>query len=96
MVFHCIFLGEKKIKRHLKSFCDKNYDEINKSPYSKSQCFGANYIYELLTEGYRLKLRKRIRIANSLNGFDLDWKMGAVLHNAKILDIKTIHRGEVY
>ena len=92
MVFHCIFLGKKKIKRHLKSFCGKNYDEINESRFCKSHCFGANYIYELLTEGYRLKLRERIRIANSLNGFDLDWKMGAVLHNAKILDIKGISK----
>jgi len=76
----------------LKSFCGKNYDEIKESPYSKSQCFGANCIYELLTEGYRLKPGKKIRIANSLNGFDLDWKMGAVLHNAKILDIKGISK----
>ena len=86
------FVNPKKIKRHLKSFCGKNYDEINESSYSKSQCFGANYIYELLTEGYRLKPGKKIRIANSLNGFDLDWKMGAVLHNAKILDIKGISK----
>ena len=86
------FVTPGKIDVHLKSFCGENYDEINKNRYSRDRCFSANYIYELLIAGYRLSLKKKIRIANSLSGFDLDWKMGAVLHNARILKIKGISK----
>ena len=91
---HCQnnFVTPGKIDVHLKSLCGENYDEINKNRYCRDRCFSANYIYELLTAGYRLSLKKKIRIANSLNGFDLDWKMGAVLHNARILKIKGISK----
>ena len=86
------FVTTGKIDIHLKSFCGENYDEINKNRYSKDRCFSANYIYELLTAGYRLSLEKKITTANSLNGFDVDWKMGAVLHNDRILKIKGISK----
>ena len=95
------FVTPGKIDIHLKSFCGEIYDEINKlkNRYSGDRCFSANYIYELLTAGYRLNLKNKIRIANSLNGFDLDWKMGTVLHNARIKKIafperksKDVHR----
>lgn len=52
----------------------------------KNDCFGANYIYELLTEGYGLRPYRKITVANSLNGFDLGWTLGAVLHNTGILN----------
>ena len=75
----------RKISRASKSFCRKDYNDIKENPYAKSNCFGGNYIYELLTAGYKLGPNKRIRVTNSLNGFKLGWVMGAVLHNTGIL-----------
>ncbi|KAL9965031.1 hypothetical protein ACROYT_G028756, partial [Oculina patagonica] len=75
-----------KIMSSSNSFCKTDYNDIKEDPYAKNNCFGANYIYELLTEGYGLKLRKKIRVTNSLNGFKLGWTLGAVLHNSGILN----------
>ena len=75
-----------KIGKYSKSFCKTDYNEVKEDPYAKNDCFGANYIYELLTEGYGLRPYRRIRVANSLNGFDLGWTLGAVLHNTGILN----------
>ena len=80
-----IQVSPKVIRRHSKSFCKKHYDEINENPYAKNNCFGANYIYEMLTVGYGLGKRKKILVANSLNGFDLGWTLGATLYNTGIL-----------
>ena len=76
----------KKIDNSSKEFCSKDYDEIKEDPYAKDNCFGGNYIYELLTAGYQLSQRKKIRVTNSLHGFDLGWTLGAVLHNTGILN----------
>ena len=76
----------RKIKRASKSFCKKDYNDIKEDPYAKNDCFGGNYIYELLTTGYQLRPLKKIRVDNSLNGFDLGWTLGAVLHNTGILN----------
>ena len=80
----------RKTSRASRSFYRKGYDEINENPYSKNRCFGVNYIYELLTAGYKLGPYKKIRVATSLNGFKLGWIMGAALHNTGILMISGI------
>ena len=78
-------VSSRKIKFFSKSFCKKDYNELEDNPFVKNYCFGGNFIYELLTEGYRLGLSKRIMVTNSLNGFKLGWTLGAVLDNAGIL-----------
>lgn len=75
----------RKINLYSKSFCKKDYSDLEKNPYAKNNCFGGNFIYELLTEGYRLGPYKKIRVTNSLNGFKLGWTLGAVLDNTGIL-----------
>ena len=75
----------RKIDHSSKEFCSKDYDEIKEDPFAKDNCFAGNYIYELLTAGYQLSQRKKVRVTNSLNGFDLGWTLGAVLHNTGIL-----------
>lgn len=75
----------RKVNSYSKSFCKKDFDDLEKNPYAKNQCFGGNFIYELLTEGYRLGLYKKIRVTNSLNGFKLGWTLGAVLKNTDIM-----------
>ena len=75
----------RKVNLYSKSFCKKDYDDLEKNPYAKNQCFGGNFIYELLTEGYRLGLYRKIRVTNSLNGFKLGWTLGAVLKNTDIM-----------
>ena len=79
-------VSPKKIRSYSTTFCKTNYNELKEDPYAKNNCFGANYIYELLTEGYGLRPYSKIRVANSLNGFDLGWTLGAVLHNTGILN----------
>ena len=76
----------RKIDHSSQEFCTKDYDEIKEDPYAKDNCFGGNYIYELLTAGYQLSPRKKTRVTNSLHGFDLGWTLGAVLHNTGILN----------
>ena len=78
-------VSSRKIKLFSKSFCKKNYNELEDNPYVKNYCFGGNFIYELLTEGYRIGLSKKIMVTNSLNGFKLGWTLGAVFDNAGIL-----------
>ena len=75
----------RKVDLYSKSFCKKDYDDLDKNPYAKNQCFGGNFIYELLTEGYKLRPGKKIRVTNSLNGFKLGWTLGAVLKNTGIM-----------
>lgn len=75
-----------KIRRSSYSYCKKDYSEISEDPYAKNDCFGGNYIYELLTKGYGLGRSKKITVANSLNGFSLGWTLGGVLHNTGILN----------
>ena len=75
----------RKVNFYSKSFCKKDYDDLDKNPYAKNNCFGANFIYELLTEGYRLGPFKKIRVTNSLNGFKLGWTLGAVLKNTGVM-----------
>ena len=75
----------RKIGYSAEEFCRRDYNEININPYSKNRCFGANYIYELLTTGYKLAKNKRIAVAGSLHGFDLGWTLGAMLLNTGIL-----------
>ena len=75
----------RKVDLYSKSFCGKDYDDLEKNPYAKNHCFGGNFIYELLTEGYRLGPYKEIRVTNSLNGFKLGWTLGAVLKNTDIM-----------
>ncbi|CAH3147006.1 unnamed protein product [Pocillopora meandrina] len=75
-----------KIRESSESFCEKDYSEVSEDPFAKDNCFGANYIYELLTEGYGLSGLKKITVTNSLNGFSLGWTLGGVLHNTGILN----------
>lgn len=85
-------VSPRKIGWSSKSFCRKDYNEIKRGPYAKEDCFGGNYIFELLTAGYKLQLNKKLRLAYSLNGFDLGWTLGAVLDNARVLSISGIPR----
>ena len=75
----------RKVDFYSKLFCKKDYDDLDKNPYAKNNCFGGNFIYELLTEGYTLGPYKKIRVTNSLNGFKLGWTLGAVLKNTGIM-----------
>jgi len=76
----------RKIQRSVKIFCRKDYDQKKDDPYAKNNCFAGNYIHELLTAGYKFGRNKNLRVANSLNGFDLSWTLGAMLHNTGILN----------
>ncbi|KAJ7381418.1 hypothetical protein OS493_001553 [Desmophyllum pertusum] len=76
----------KKIKLSSKEFCKIDYNDLKDDPYAKNNCFAGNYVYELLTAGYRLGPNKKVRVANSLNGFELGWTLGAVLHNTDIFN----------
>jgi len=76
----------KKIQRSAKTFCHKDYDEIKDDPYATNNCFAGNYIHVLLTAGYKFSRNINLRVANSLNGFDLSWTLGAMLHNTGILN----------
>ena len=67
------------------SFCHLDYEDVNEDPYATANCFGANYIFELLKDGYRLPARKEITVEISKNGFDLGWALGALLYEAKLL-----------
>ena len=73
-----------KISRVSRKFCGRDYSEINDNPFAKNNCFGSNYIYELLTAGYKLPPKKKIAVTGSLRGFDLGWSLGAVLLNTEI------------
>ena len=75
-----------KVDLYSNSFCEKNYDNLDKTPYTKNECFGGNFIYELLTEGYSLGPDKEIMVTNSLNGFKLGWTLGAVLKSTDIME----------
>ena len=75
----------RKVNLYSKSFCKKDYEDLDKNPYAKNECFGGNFIYELLTKGYRLAPDRKIRVTNSLNGFKLGWTLGAVLKNTDIM-----------
>ncbi|XP_078379735.1 ectonucleoside triphosphate diphosphohydrolase 1-like [Oculina patagonica] len=79
-------ISPAKIRLSTNSFCKTDYNDIKEDPYAKNDCFAGNYIYELLTDGYGLGLFKKIRVTNSLNGFNLGWTLGAVLHNSGILN----------
>ena len=74
-----------KVNFYSRSFCKKDYDDLDNNPYAKNNCFGGNFIYELLTEGYRFGPYRKIRVTNSLNGFNLGWTLGAVLKNTDIM-----------
>ena len=67
------------------SFCHLSYEEVSEDPYAHDNCFAANYIFELLTNGYRLSQRKRIRAEISKDGFDFSWTLGSLLYEAKLL-----------
>lgn len=75
----------RKVLTYAKSFCGKDYEDVKEDPYAKDNCFGSVYIYQLLTSGYKLSPSKIIKVATTLNGFDLSWTLGAVLHNSGIL-----------
>lgn len=77
-------VGLTKISRASRKFCGRDYSEINDNPFAKNNCFGSNYIYELLTAGYKLPQKKKITVAGSLRGLDLAWSLGAVLLNTGI------------
>ena len=67
------------------SFCHLDYEDVSGNPYAATRCFGANYIFELLKDGYGLPAWKKITVEISKNGFDLGWALGALLYEAKLL-----------
>ena len=78
-------VSARRLGKATKSFCKKSYDEVKDDPYAKRNCFGGNYMYELLRDGYNLSANKQIRVYTSLNGFDLGWTLGTALYNDKLL-----------
>lgn len=60
-----------KICEFLELFCEKDYNEVSEDFFVKDNCFGVNYIYELLIEGYGFSGLKKIIVINLLNGFSL-------------------------
>ena len=78
-------VSAQELGKTSKTYCKQPYDDVKIDPYAKTNCFGANYIYELLTDGYNLPAKKKVSMLKTLNGFDLGWTLGAVLYNAKLL-----------
>ncbi|XP_068733382.1 ectonucleoside triphosphate diphosphohydrolase 1-like [Montipora capricornis] len=65
--------------------CGKKYKDIHADRYAARDCFGSNFIYELLAGGYRLAEDKAIYVVDKLKGFDLGWGLGAMLYNTGLL-----------
>ena len=78
-------VSSRRLGKATKSFCEKSYDEVKDDPYAKNNCFGGNYIYELLRDGYDLSAKKKIKVGLSVNGFQVGWTLGAALYNAELL-----------
>lgn len=72
---------------YFKKYCKIDYNELKKDFYVKNDCFGVNYIYKLLIDGYDFGFYRKIRVVNLLNGFDLGWILGVVLYNIGILNV---------
>ncbi|XP_022799696.1 ectonucleoside triphosphate diphosphohydrolase 1-like [Stylophora pistillata] len=68
-----------------REFCAKSFESINSNPYAKDHCFGGNFVFELLTQGYWLSAHKTIMVGNTLEGFSLGWTLGAALFNSELL-----------
>ena len=66
-------------------FCAKKYQEVSSDPYAKNNCFSSNFVFELLLQGYGLPVNKPIEVGNQVEGFDMGWTLGAMLHNLKLL-----------
>ena len=79
------FVTSKELDNKTLIYCLRKYSEISSDPYAKGNCFGGNFIYELLKHGYRLSGDQGITVTNRLHGFDLGWTMGALLYNLNLL-----------
>ena len=66
-------------------FCAKKYHEVSSDPYAKNTCFSSSFVYELLSQGYGLPADKLIEVGNQANGFNVEWTLGAMLYNMKML-----------
>ncbi|KAK3727332.1 hypothetical protein QZH41_018172 [Actinostola sp. cb2023] len=78
----------KMINSRVFPFCIQRSDQLDfkADAYADLRCFQLNYIRALLKYGYRVNWSKfRLHNAGSLNGFELNWTVGAMLLNNKLI-----------
>ena len=68
-------------------FCSKPYNVVKPidEGYVKFSCLWGNYVYELLSKGYKMPQNKQIYVQKELKGYSLSWIMGAVLYKTELL-----------
>lgn len=72
------------------SLCALTYSQLvaqYPSKYRATLCIGLSYFYPLLTQGYGFNPAApsgsaTVRIADSINDYDLGWALGGILYNA--------------
>jgi hypothetical protein len=77
-----------KINKVSDSFCSKSANQLDtkKDFLAQARCFHLNYIDVMLVKGYKVHRRSfSMYNARKLNGFDLNWTLGAVLMTNKFI-----------
>ncbi|KXJ26142.1 Ectonucleoside triphosphate diphosphohydrolase 1 [Exaiptasia diaphana] len=77
----------RKFKKVSNKLCKQSSKSLDTSLFQvEDLCFRANYLYELLKDGYHINFNTfDLRVSLEVNGFDLSWALGALLYNTKIL-----------
>ncbi|EDO43911.1 predicted protein [Nematostella vectensis] len=74
------------LKRKMLSFCGRDLTEKElANKYTTPRCFQLNFIYSMLTDGYRVDNSFELYNGESINGLDLNWTLGAMLSALKVL-----------
>lgn len=80
---------EKKIQE----VCSKNWADLEAehkgNPFLSKVCSNGAYVYELLYRAYQLR-EANVRITDKVNGQEIDWSLGALLHQKFVLDNNSI------
>jgi len=61
-----------------KAFCAEHFSRISHQPLAQSACFRATYCHALM-EAYQFPPTQQIRAVSKLNGFDVNWPLGAAV-----------------
>ncbi|XP_071946778.1 ectonucleoside triphosphate diphosphohydrolase 3-like isoform X2 [Antedon mediterranea] len=71
------------------SFCQKNWNDvkdITKVEYVKSYCFNINYVYAVLTRGFKFTEENwNIKFVKKVNGVSLAWSLGFMLNTTNMI-----------
>lgn len=76
-----------QIKNSMDTFCAEPAEDLDTSKYEiYGLCFQLNYIYELVKDGYNAHENAfTLHVAKDLHGFELNWVLGAMLKETKVL-----------